>query len=141
MNKKNSLMSNIFTESDVCELGITFMESGRKFSYDFKYDTKKEEYIYESFSEIFKDQYNNEKEIYWLKKDTISEIYECVDKDVLAMIPVVSKNNLLCYVIDASKFEHKVSKFLSQFEHNWVLYCPHSKEKGQYPERKDLYVR
>ena len=37
---------------------------------------------------------------------TISEIYECVDKDVLAMIPVVSKNNLLCYVIDASKFEH-----------------------------------
>lgn len=39
------------------------------------------------------------------------------------------------------RFEHKVSKFLSQFEHNWVLYCPHSKEKGQHPERKDLYVR
>ena len=40
-----------------------------------------------------------------------------------------------------AKFKHKVSKFLSQFEHNWVLYCPHSKEKGQHPERKDLYVR
>lgn len=52
MNKKNSLMSNIFTESDVCELGITFMASGRKLSYDFKYDTKKEEYIYESFKQI-----------------------------------------------------------------------------------------
>ena len=105
LNKKNGLMSNIFTESDVCELGITFMVSGRKFSYDFKYDTEKEEYIYESFSEILKDQYNNEKEVCWLKKDTISEIYESVDEDVLAMIPVVSKNNLLCYVIDASKFE------------------------------------
>lgn len=105
LNKKNGLMSNIFTESDICELGITFMVSGRKFSYDFKYDTEKEEYIYESFSEILKDQYNNEKEVYWLKKDTISEIYESVDEDVLAMIPVVSKNNLLCYVIDTSKFE------------------------------------
>lgn len=61
--------------------------------------------IYESFSEILKDQYNNEKEVCWLKKDTIGEIYECVDEDVLAMIPVVSKNNLLCYVIDTSKFE------------------------------------
>ena len=106
LNKKNGLMSNIFTESDICELGITFMIFGRKFSYDFKYDTEKEEYIYESFSEILKDQYNNEKEVCWLKKDTISEIYESVDEDVLAMIPVVSKNNLLCYVIDTNKFEH-----------------------------------
>ena len=105
LNKKNGLMSNIFTESDICELGVTFMMFGRKFSYDFKYDTEKEEYIYESFSEILKDQYNNEKEVCWLKKDTISGIYESVDEDVLAMIPVVSKNNLLCYVIDTSKFE------------------------------------
>ena len=105
LNKKNGLMSNIFTESDVCELGITFMVSGRKFSYDFRFDIEKEEYTYESFSEILKDQYNNEKEVCWLKKDTISEIYECIDEDVLAMIPVVSKNNLLCYVIDTSKFE------------------------------------
>ena len=106
LNKKNGLMSNIFTESDVCELGVTFMASGRKFSYDFKYDAEKEEYIYESFSEIFKDQYNNEKEVCWLKKDTISEIYECIDESVQTMIPVVSKNNLLCYVVDTSKFEH-----------------------------------
>lgn len=41
-----------------------------------------------------------------MKKDTISEIYESGDKDVRNMIPVVSKNNLLCYVIDTSKFEH-----------------------------------
>ena len=106
LNRKYELMSNIFTKSDVCELGVTFMSSGRKFSYDFKYDAKKEEYIYESFSEIFKDKYNNEKEVSWLKKDTISEIYECIDQDVQNTVPIVSKNNLLCYVIDTSKFEH-----------------------------------
>lgn len=106
LNRKNGLMANIFTQNSVCELGITFMFSGRKFTYDFNYDTENEEYVYEAFSEIFKDQYNNEKEICWLKKDTISGIYECIDEDVLAMISVVSKNNLLCYVIDTTKFEH-----------------------------------
>ncbi len=106
LNKKSGLMSNIFSDSKVCELGITFMSEGRKFSYDFKYDEEKEEYIYEAFSEVFKDQYNNEKEVCWLKKDTINEIYECVDEGVQNMIPVISKNNLLCYVIDTSKFEY-----------------------------------
>lgn len=106
LNEKNGLIPNIFAENAVCELGITFIELGRMFSYDFKYDVEKEEYIYESFSEIFKDQYNNEKTLCWLKKDSISEMYECADKDLQNMISVVSKNNLLCYVIDTGKFEH-----------------------------------
>lgn len=106
LNKKNELISNIFSKNSVCELGITFMADGREFSYDFKYDIEKKEYIYESFMEILKDQYNNEKEVCWLKKDTIHEIYECVDEDIRPMIPIVSKNNLLCYVIDTNKFEH-----------------------------------
>ena len=33
-------MPNIFTDIDVCELGVTFMSSGRKLSYDFKYDDR-----------------------------------------------------------------------------------------------------
>lgn len=106
LNKKNGLMSNIFSVSDICELGVTFMALGRKFAYDFKYDSDKEEYIYECFVEILKDQYGNEREVCWLKKDTINEEYQCVDEDVLTMIPVVSKNNLLCYLIDTSKFKH-----------------------------------
>ncbi len=106
LNKRSGLISNIFTASKVCELGITFMASGRKFSYDFKFDTEKEEYIYETFSELMKDQYNNEKEVCWLKKDIDSGIYDCADEHVKAMIPVISKNNLLCYVIDASKFKY-----------------------------------
>ena len=41
-------MPNIFTDSDVCELGVTFMASGRKFSYDFKYERRKKKNIYMS---------------------------------------------------------------------------------------------
>ena len=76
LNKKNGVMPNIFADSPICELGVTFLSSGRKFSYDFKYDAEKEEYIYEFFSEILKDQYGNEKEVCWLKKDSVSEVYE-----------------------------------------------------------------
>lgn len=93
------------------------MSSGRKFSYDFKYDAKKEEYIYESFSEIFKDMYHNETELCWLKKDTNREIYECMDESVQDMISVVSKNNLLCYVMDTTKFKklNEMKQILVEF--------------------------
>lgn len=104
LNEENDLMSNIFIDNDVCELGVTFLESERKFSYDFKYDVVKHEYLYECFEEIFKDQYNNEKRECWLKKDFLNKNYYCVDKNIQSLIPVVSKNNLLMYGIDTDQF-------------------------------------
>ena len=73
--------------------------------------------MYEKLSEIQKDQYGNEKEILWLEKDTVNQKYSCIDQDVLLMIPLMSSNNLLCYVIDASKFEHleKMKKIIVEF--------------------------
>lgn len=106
LNKKVDLMSNIFTGSDVCHLGVTFLAFGRKFSCDFQYDAEKEEILYESFAEILKDQYGNEKEVFWLVKDSVQEQYFCVDAEAIQMMPLVAKNNLLCYLIDTSKFEH-----------------------------------
>lgn len=105
LNRKSDLIPNIFTNNNVCELGVIFMASGRKFSYKFKYDAVKEEYIYESFSEVFKDKYGNEKEENWLEKDTVKEIFTSVDQDLQAMIPMISNNNLLYYLIDTNKFE------------------------------------
>ena len=106
LNHKPSLMSNIFTASSVCELGMTFLAFGRKFAYDFKYDVAEKEFIYESFSEILKDQYGNEKEVFWLVKDSVQGRYFCADEDAIQMMPLMAKNNLLCYLIDSSKFEH-----------------------------------
>ena len=106
LNKKPGVMPNIFTSNSICELGVTFLVFGRKFSYDFKYDVEKKEFIYESFSEILKDKYGNEKEVFWLVKDSIQGKYFCADKDAVQMMPLMAKNNLLCYLIDTSKFEH-----------------------------------
>ena len=105
LGEENELMPNIFTGNSVCELGMTFMSTGRKFAYDFKYDIQNKEYIYEKFSEIKKDEYDNEKEVCWLKKDSLSGEYKCIDENLQGMFSVISKNNLLYNLIDVSKFE------------------------------------
>lgn len=117
LKKKPNLMPNLFTKNSICELGITFLAEGREFSYDLHYDAQNEDFLYEKFLEIQKDQYGNEKEILWLEKDTVNQRYSCIDQDVLLMIPLMSSNNLLCYVIDASKFEHleKMKKIIIEF--------------------------
>lgn len=98
-------MENIFQESSVCEMGISFLEDGREFSYDFWYDTKKEEYPYEKFSEVNRDQYGNMKETVWLLKDSIRGDYQYEDEELLKVISVISQSNLMFYLADVGKFE------------------------------------
>ena len=105
LNQKPHIMPNIFQESTICQLGITFLEEGREFSYDFWYDDKKEEYPYEKFAEITRDQYGNEKETVWLLKDIINGNCQYGDEDLLKMMPLISQSNLLFYLVDSSKFQ------------------------------------
>ena len=105
LNREPKLMENIFQESSICEMGISFLEDGREFSYDFWYDTKKEEYPYEKFSEVNRDQYGNEKETIWLLKDSIRGVYQYEDEELLKVISVISQSNLMFYLADAGKFE------------------------------------
>ncbi|MBE5900452.1 MAG: ATP-binding protein [Lachnospiraceae bacterium] len=120
LNVNSGLMNNIFTNSSICELGITFMRDGRKYAYDFKFDARKSEFIYEAFKEIHKDQYGNEKDEFWLVRDTKAKNFLCVDRELEQMLPVVSGNSLLCYAIDASKFEQigKMKRILVEFAKN-----------------------
>lgn len=107
LNKEPSIRKNLFTKSNVCEFGVTFLESGRKFSYDLKYDSNKKEYLYEKFVEILKDQHGNEKEVTWLLKDNenINNNYACDNEDLVKMMQMISQNGLVCYLVDASKFK------------------------------------
>lgn len=105
LNHNISLMANIFQDSPICELGISFLVEGREFSYDFWYDSEKQEYPYEKFMEIQKDKYGNEKQQVWLLKDNIHSEYYYEDPELIKMLSIVSQNNLLFYLIDASKFE------------------------------------
>lgn len=105
LNQDISLMSNIFQESPICELGISFLLDGREFSYDFWYDAEKQEYPYEKFMEIQKDKYGNEKQQVWLLKDNINSEYYYDDSELIKMLSIISKSNLVFYLIDTNKFE------------------------------------
>lgn len=109
LNNAPNIMPNIFQKNSICKLGISFLENNREFSYDFWYDVKKEEYPYEKFAEISKDPYGNRKEIVWLLKDSFHNDYQYSDNsndsELIKMMPLVSKSNLLFYQIDVDNFE------------------------------------
>ncbi len=105
LDNEANIEPNLFTDDSLCELGITFLFEGRKFSYDFKYDESKEEYVYEKFWEILRDQYGNEKEEVWLLKDNQKADYTCIDEGLLPMISLVAQNNIMVYLVDTSKFK------------------------------------
>lgn len=117
LNKEVSLLPNIFSDSSICELGITFLANGKKYVYDFKYDSKKEEFVYEKFINVSKDQYGNEKEVVWLLNDSHNDEYFCLDEEMVPMISMISRNSLLCYMVDTSKFKYiaEMKKIISMF--------------------------
>ena len=117
LNEESGAMPNMFTKDFVYTLGVTFLSAGREFCYDFKYDFKKKEYLYEKFSEIFKDQYGNEREEVWLLKDNEKGQYDCIDAELLPMMSLVAQNNILIYLVDTSKFKRlaEMKNILSDF--------------------------
>ena len=64
-----------------------------------------------------KDPYSNEKDDVWLLKDNENMQYECIDKEIIPMISIVTQNHLLCYLIDVNKFEHlaEMKKIITEF--------------------------
>lgn len=117
LNRDTRIMGNLFSDNPVCELGISFLSIGREFFYNIKYDIEKKEYVYEKFGETLKDQYSNEKDDIWLLKDNENMQYECIDREILPMISMVTQNNLLCYLVDVNKFEHlaEMRRIITEF--------------------------
>jgi AAA15 family ATPase/GTPase len=117
LNKNINLSSNIFNESNITELGVTFLEAGKKYAYDFKYNTKEKEFIYEKFVLIERDDYGNEKPHTLLLRDSINKEYFFEDKSIENMMKLTSKSNILIHLIDEAENKHfeKVKSILISF--------------------------
>jgi AAA15 family ATPase/GTPase len=107
LNKNNfSVKSNIFKDNNICELGIEFLENGNKYYYEYRYDSKNNEYIYEIFKEIITDKYGNRKEKLILLKDTINKEYSCPDDlELENFLKLTAKNNILIYLVETDNFK------------------------------------
>lgn len=111
LNESIKLQSNYFTTLPVCSLGITFLYEGKKYSYDFKYNVIKKEYVYENFSEIKKDDSGNETKKNYLLRDKENNKYYYNNNEIRKMLPLISQNNILIYLFDTESFnELKVIK-------------------------------
>lgn len=106
LNENYNILPNWFKNNSISEFGISFLINGKKYDFDFKINTTNKNIIYESFSEIVKDEYGNEKIKHMLKRDLQNNIFECQDDELLAILPFTASNNILIYLLDTSKFEN-----------------------------------
>ena len=105
LNESIHLKSNIFNESNICELGISFIYNGKNYNYEFKYDDYNYEFIYEKMSEIHYDQGGKEIENIIFEKDTINKYYKCnIDTKLKDALEIISKDNLVMYTLASDNF-------------------------------------
>lgn len=114
---KNVLLSfaaevpaNLFTGNYICSLGITFTEGVRIFSYDFKFNSGRNNgispgFVYEKFSERKVDVYGNEAYTTIFLKDAIKQEYSFPkDRAVEELMKSIAVNNILIYTINTEKY-------------------------------------
>ncbi len=104
------VLYNIFVNNKKCSFGISFMEKGRVFSYDYDFDSDivngyRKGFVYECLKELFIDKYGNysEKEIFI--RDVANDVYRFADdKELSKVLGLVSSDNILIYTINTVKY-------------------------------------
>lgn len=106
LNENIHLKSNIFNESNICELGISFVYNEKQYNYEFKYDDYNQEFIYEKMCKIYYDQAGKELEKVIFEKDTINKNYKCAEDEKLkSALEIISKDNIIIYTLASDNFE------------------------------------
>lgn len=112
MNLPVIMNPNIFYNNSIVSLGISFISDDFGFSFDFKFDTEKQEYVYENYSTF--DVYNKNRKKVLILKDTINNIYESEDENFEALLPNLSNTNIVLYTANTAFFP-KVDKLKNIF--------------------------
>lgn len=101
--------TNLFSGSNICSLGISFLHDGKAYSYDFKFDLTttnnlKRGFVYERFAELVSVKGNvTEKELF--VRDTVSGRFFFDGNEQLgAILKAISCNNILVYTLSADSF-------------------------------------
>ena len=117
LNENIHLKSNIFNESNICELGLSFIYEDKNYNYEFKYNDFSHEFIYEKMSEVIYEQSGKETKNIIFEKDTINKIYECkLDEKLKNALEIISKDNILIYTLATENFDllKKIKEILTK---------------------------
>lgn len=105
LNRGIEFRRNIFSDNPIVEVSISFIEGGKEYFFEIKYDADKQEYVYERFGQIVRDVHKNCRSINLIVRDTINKSYSASNEDLVKMMKVAGKKNLLIYVIDTESFQ------------------------------------
>lgn len=76
------------------------MEEGQQYTFEVHYDDESKEFVYERLTAA-SDARDN---VIYLR-DTLNEEYECDDPRLTGVMPALSRDNILIYLVDPSKFD------------------------------------
>ena len=109
--------SNLFSDNPIAEFEIVFLSGKREYLFEVKYNSQTNEYVYERFAEVSYDVHKNRKETTWFVKDTVDQVYKCENSELVTVMKVASKNNILIHLIDVEHFEmlEKVKQIIVEF--------------------------
>lgn len=104
LNQSPSIVPNIFSGSAIVEASISFLESGKEYVLDIRYDAEHKEYVYERFAEIHRDKYKNVRAHVLLLRDIQEKEFMADDEGLVSAMKVAARNNLLIYLLDTESF-------------------------------------
>ena len=104
LNGQRKMMSNLFIDNSICHFEIGFLSDDKEYSFEVKYDSSLDEYIYESFKEISYDSHKNRKERKIFVRDSINKVYFSNDNSLSNVMSVSAKSNILIYLLDVNQF-------------------------------------
>lgn len=117
LNQSPSIVPNIFSGSAIVEASISFLESGKEYVLDIKYDAEHGEYVYERFVEVHRDKYKNVRTHVLLLRDIQAKEFIADDESLVSVMKVAARNNLLIYLLDTESFPtlHKIREAVIAF--------------------------
>lgn len=121
---------NLYTNSKICSFGISFLEAGSAYSYDFKFDSAEDPntktrkaFVYECLKELFLDKYGNISEKVIFIRDIKNNIFKFLEDPSLdSVLSVVSSDNILIYTVNTNrcpaieKYKNILRNFASKIE-------------------------
>ena len=102
LNRPVQIMSNWFLNDTLFSISCVFIENQKTWEYEFSFDTKKNEVVYERFSRIDFDQYKNQKKDTYFERDFINQRFSSKDEALNVSLPLMGRTNILIHVADST---------------------------------------
>lgn len=117
LNQASGIIPNFFSDNDIVEASISFLENGGEYIFEIKYDAAHEEYTYERFIKVQRDRHKNVKHRILLLRDFGNKEYTAEDETLVTAMKVAARNNLLIYLLDTESFPtlHQIRETIIAF--------------------------